>query len=218
MFTGLIESLGTLIESQPDLDGIGRRLAVAAPFAAELDLGESVSVNGTCLTVVDCTPERFTVQVSPTTLDLTTMGLLEPGTRVNLERSVTPSTRLGGHWVLGHVDTRGRIDRIHTEGQSHHITIAYPPQYSRWVLPQGSITLDGISLTIVARDDTSVDVTIIPHTWSHTNIQQWRPGSLVNIEFDVLGKYLEHLMAPYRDATQSSNLFEGGMMNAKPTL
>lgn len=196
MFTGLIECLGAVRENTRDTDQVSRVLTVTAPFATELTLGESVSVNGTCLTVVDNTPDSFTAQVSPTTLDITTLSGLKPGDRVNLERSVTPTTRLGGHWVLGHVDTRGTIGSIVADGEAHHITITYPEQYARWVLPQGSITLDGISLTIVERHTDSVRVTIVPHTWTHTNIQNWQPGGAVNIEFDVLGKYVEHLLTP----------------------
>lgn len=197
MFTGLIEDLGTIAETRVDQDQVGRWMTIRAPFAGELSLGESVSVNGTCLTVVACLPDAFSVQVSPTTLAITTLGALKSGQRVNLERSVTPETRLGGHWVLGHVDTRGRVAAVVPEGDAHHITVHYPDEFQRWVLPQGSITLDGISLTIVDCGPGYVSVTIIPHTWSHTVIQDWAPGTLVNVEFDVLGKYLEHLMAPH---------------------
>lgn len=197
LFTGLIETLGTVVEARPDEDGIGRWLEIAAPFCHELSLGESVSVNGTCLTVVTLSLDRFGTQVSPTTLGLTTMGQLTPNAHVNLERSVTPATRLGGHWVLGHVDTRGRVATLAKQGDSHHITIQYDPQYQRWVLPQGSVTLDGVSLTIVDIAPGQLSVTIIPHTFSHTNIQSWSTGDAVNMEFDVLGKYVEHLMAPH---------------------
>ncbi len=197
MFTGLIEELGTIADTRIDQDGVGRWMTIRAPFAGDLTMGESVSVNGTCLTVVELLPDAFGVQVSPTTLNITSLGHLTAGQRVNLERSVTPQTRLGGHWVLGHVDTRGTVYSIVPEGEAHHITVQYPEEFQRWVLPQGSITLDGISLTIVDQGPDHVSVTIIPHTWSHTIIQDWAPGTLVNVEFDVLGKYLKHLMEPY---------------------
>ncbi len=197
MFTGLIEALGTIADTRIDQDGVGRWMTIRAPFAGKLSLGESVSVNGTCLTVVEVRPDAFSVQVSPTTLNITTLGHLNAAQRVNLERSVTPETRLGGHWVLGHVDTRGTVLAVVPEGDAHHITVQFPDEFQRWVLPQGSITLDGISLTIVDRAPNQVSVTIIPHTWSHTIIHDWAQGTLVNVEFDVLGKYLEHLLDPY---------------------
>jgi riboflavin synthase len=168
-------------------------------FAADLALGESVSINGTCLTVVKQDHETFQAQVTPTTLALTTLGHLNPGDKVNLERSVTPATRLGGHWVLGHVDGVGRIESIEAEGDSHHVLVRYPSDHQRWVLPQGSITIDGISLTVVKRAESQLGVTVIPHTWTHTIAQYWKPGAAVNLEFDVLGKYVEQLTAPYRD-------------------
>lgn len=211
MFTGLIEDIGTVASTRIDSDGVGRRITISASFAAALTLGESVSVNGTCLTVVDSTPQHLDVQVSPTTLELTTMGMLEPGQRVNLERSVTPATRLGGHWVLGHVDTRGTVQSITANGDAHHIVVAYPIQYQRWVLPQGSVTLDGISLTIVELSEGRLGVTVIPHTWSHTIIQDWRGGSPINMEFDVLGKYVEQLAAPYVATI-------GGITHERPVL
>lgn len=197
MFTGLIESVGQVVNARIDRDGVGRFLAIEAAFAAELALGESVSVNGTCLTVVEHGANGFGVQVSPTTLQLTTLGQWLPGQRVNLERSVTPSTRLGGHWVLGHVDTVGQVASVAADGESRHISLLYPSEYQRWVLPQGSITLDGISLTIVECAAGRLGVTIIPHTWQHTNVQDWESGTAINLEFDVLGKYAEHLLAPY---------------------
>lgn len=198
MFTGLVESVGTVLSSDPDRDSVGRRLDVAAFFAAKLDLGESVAINGTCLTVVQRNPHGFSVQISPTTLALTTLGELQRDDRVNLERSVTAATRLGGHWVLGHVDTRGTVHAIVRVGDNHHITIRYPADYDRWVLPQGSVTLDGVSLTVLDPSPGQLTVTIIPHTWSHTIIQDWHVGTSVNMEFDVLGKYVEHLLAPHR--------------------
>ncbi len=197
MFTGIVEAIGRVRANERQVGGASRRLVVDAPFATSLTLGESVSVNGTCLTVVQITDQAFHADVSPTTLEITTMGDLKPNRTVNLERSVTPATRLGGHWVLGHVDTQGTVASIEVEGDAHHIDIRYPKEYSRWVLPQGSLTLDGVSLTIVERSDHNVKVTIIPHTWEHTIIHDWAIHTRINIEFDVLGKYVEHLLAPY---------------------
>ena len=197
MFTGLVEALGTVTLTRLDHDGVGRWMEIAAPFCQDLKLGESVSVNGTCLTVVTVLTGHFGVQVSPTTLSLTTMGGLRAGDQVNLERSLMPATRLGGHWVLGHVDTRGTVESIRSEGASRHVTVSYDRAFQRWVLPQGSVTLDGISLTVVDTSPGQLTVTVIPHTLMHTNMQQWNETSVINIEFDVLGKYVEHLLIPY---------------------
>ena len=200
MFTGLVEALGTIVQSHEDRDGVGKLIEVEVPFASELTLGESISINGTCVTVVTRTDSSFAAQITSTTLGLTTLGSLTVGQKVNLERSVTPATRLGGHWVLGHVDARGTVQEVVAEGDSHHVTIEYPQEYDRWVLPQGSLTLDGISLTIVQKKANRVIVTIIPHTWSHTIAHEWRKDQSVNIEFDVLGKYVEQLLVPYQTA------------------
>lgn len=201
MFTGLVETLGTVAAAHPDSDETGRWLEINAPFVPELSVGESVSVNGTCLTVVKILADHFAAQLSPTTLALTTLKELVVGAPVNLERSVTPATRLGGHWVLGHVDTVGVVERIQHDGDSHHVSITYPAQYQRWLLPQGSLTIDGISLTLVGRSASQCQVTIIPHTWNHTIANRWNIGTKVNLEFDVLGKYVEQLLAPYQDHT-----------------
>ncbi|MCY0879525.1 MAG: riboflavin synthase [Firmicutes bacterium] len=198
MFTGIVEAVGEVIALVPDADQVSRRLAVASPLARDLELGESVSVNGVCLTVIAQTDAEFFMQISPTTLRLTTLGGLRPGQRVNLERSVTPATRLGGHWVLGHVDTVGRIQAVTPEGEARHVEVAFPPEYGRWVLPQGSIAIDGVSLTIVKVGEGSLTVTLIPHTLAHTILSHWQSGTAVNLEFDVLGKFVEHLLAPYR--------------------
>lgn len=203
MFTGIIESLGRLDRSQIDNDGVGRRLQISAPWAHELALGESVAINGICLTVVKSETTQFAVQASPTTLAITTLGHLNPGQQVNLERSVTPATRLSGHWVLGHVDAKGEVARIEAEGESHNITVTYPPQFERWLVPQGSITLDGISLTVVdvSTESHQLSVTIIPHTFLETTIHGWQTGTIINLEFDALGKYVDRLIKPYQGAS-----------------
>jgi riboflavin synthase len=198
MFTGLVEAIGRVVAEEPDRDQVGLRLTIQCDFARDLAIGESVSINGTCLTVISHTGTEFLVQISHTTLRLTTLGQLVPGQRVNLERAVTAATRLGGHWVLGHVDTVGRVQSIERHGDTRDITVLFPEEYKRWVLPQGSITLDGVSLTIVDARANAVRVTIIPHTLTQTIIGEWQVGTAVNVEFDVLGKYVEHLLVPYR--------------------
>lgn len=195
MFTGLVETIGTITEAQLEPDGISQRLTIQATDFHDLTLGESIAVNGVCLTVVDISPPAFAVQVSPTTLALTTLGSLNNGDLINLERSVTPATRLGGHWVLGHVDATGQISHISIQGEAHHVTIAYNPKFSDLILPLGSVTLDGVSLTVVSCRDGEFQVTLIPHTQRTTTLGSWTSRQQVNIEFDVLGKYIKHLLS-----------------------
>lgn len=197
MFTGLVEAMGDVLSNDLQTDGVTRRLGIRAPFAEHLTLGESVAINGICLTVVEQDAESFYADVSPTTRKLSTVDLWQPRDMVNLERSVTPETRLGGHWVLGHVDTTGSIQKIVRAGQSRHLTIAYPERFRSGILALGSITVNGVSLTLVDCTDDVFRVTIIPHTWRMTGFQYATIGQKVNLEFDVLGKYVAHLMAPY---------------------
>ncbi|MDA8195274.1 MAG: riboflavin synthase [Thermaerobacter sp.] len=197
MFTGIIESTGVMQSRTPLGDGVSETLLIAAPFCEQLVSGESVSVNGVCLTVTGIGSRQFEAVVSPTTLRLTTLGGIETGRSVNLERSVTPATRLGGHWVLGHVDGTGRIAQIEPEGEVRHVTISFDRGFAPYVLPLGSITVDGISLTVVATEPGWLTVTIIPHTLAHTTLGEAIAGQAVNLEFDVLGKYVQHLLAPY---------------------
>jgi riboflavin synthase len=195
MFTGLVETIGTISETRWEPDEVSERLTIHATDFHDLALGESIAVNGVCLTVVDISPHTFSVQVSPTTLALTSLGSLNIGDRVNLERSVTPTTRLGGHWVLGHVDTTGKIAQISAEGEAHHVNISYNPEFSDLILPLGSVTLDGVSLTVVSAHDGEFRVTLIPHTQHTTTLGGWKSGHPVNIEFDILGKYIKHLLS-----------------------
>jgi riboflavin synthase len=197
MFTGIVEEFAPLVENRLAKDGIARELVIQSSLAAALGNGESIAINGVCLTVTHITSDRFSVQVSPTTLQLTSIPEWSVGSLLNLERSVTPSTRLGGHWVLGHIDTTGMVSQIRPEGDSHHVLVDFPAAFQRWVLPQGSITIDGISLTVVDEIPGQLAVTLIPYTWQHSAVHQWRQGTRVNLEFDVLGKYAERLLAPY---------------------
>lgn len=212
MFTGIVEATGRVISRSEWGDDASEALVISAPFAQELALGDSVSVNGVCLTVTHIGPQQFSAVMSPTTLRLTTMGTLTRDQVVNLERSVTPESRLGGHWVLGHVDATGTLVQILTEGDTRHLTIEFDPQFSPLVLPLGSITLDGISLTIVDSGPYWLTVTIIPHTLASTALQHARIGQSINLEFDVLGKYVRHLLTPYMSSfpTQTNDRNEGG--------
>jgi len=207
MFTGLIESVGT-IESVD-----GGNLVVMAPFARELSLGESVAVNGVCLTAVDSDPSSFTAQLSPETLRVTSLGRLTPGSRVNLERAVRADARLGGHFVLGHVDATAAIskwepafaeavasaeasaDRSAGKPQGDHwwFEVVLPNALESWVVEKGSIAVDGISLTIARLSADSLGIQIVPHTRAHTNLGDRRVGDIVNLEADIIGKYAARL-------------------------
>jgi riboflavin synthase len=194
MFTGIVEELGT-VESLED-QGDAVRLTVSGPVVTDdAELGASISVNGVCLTVATREGETFTADVMQETLAKTSLGALEPGGRVNLERAVTPATRLGGHIVQGHVDgtgtVRGRTPSDHWEV----VEISLPADLARYLVPKGSITVDGISLTVVDVDDTSFTVSLIPETLARTTLGFRQPGDVVNLEVDVIAKYVEKMVA-----------------------
>ena len=191
MFTGLVDALGT-VRSATDTHG-GRRLVLAAPYADDLVLGESVAVDGCCLTVVATRDGAFEADAVAETLRKTTLGALAPGARVNLERALLPTTRLGGHVVLGHVDAVGEIVSVVDDGGgSHLVTVAYPEAFAAYLIPVGSVTVSGVSLTVARLDDPApgtFTVAVIPHTWAATTLGEATPGRRVNLEFDVVGKY-----------------------------
>jgi len=190
MFTGLIESLGTVIALHPEDTGI--RLTVQnSMIAQDLPLGASVAINGVCLTVVAVKHNTFQFQVGPETLRLTNLGTLQPGDRVNLERSLRLGDRLGGHIVQGHVDGLGRIDRRETQGEWETIWFHCPAPLARQMVPKGSITVDGISLTLVDVGLEKFSVALIPHTLAATTLGIKRPGDAVNLETDLFAKYIE---------------------------
>lgn len=188
MFTGLIERTGELAELKPTPAGL--RARIATPLGNEVAPGDSVAVNGVCLTVVTCDPGGFYADIGPETARVTTLAGLQRGALVNLERPLRPDSRLGGHFVQGHVDATGRIEDIRDEGASHWLTIGYPPANAALLIHKGSIAVDGISLTVAGLDPRRFDVQVIPFTWSHTSLRAARPGDAVNLEFDMLGKYV----------------------------
>jgi len=200
MFTGLIESLGRIV-AVTDAPA-GMRLRVGTDLAAELVLGESIAVNGVCLTVIDAGEEGVVFDVSPETARVTTLGDLAAGSLVNLERSLKADARVGGHFVQGHVDATGTIEDLRQEGDSYRLTVAIPSALMPLIVHKGSITVDGVSLTVASIDDARkrFDVQIIPFTWQHTRFSAARPGDAVNVECDILGKYvvraLERRAAP----------------------
>jgi riboflavin synthase len=190
MFTGLVESLGRIVDVART--PVGLRVTVGADLASGLTPGESVAVNGVCLTVVEAAGRSMTFDVSPETARVTTLGALEPGALVNLERSLRVDARLGGHFVQGHVDATGRIEDLRQEGDSYRLTVGVPGAFMPLIVPKGSIAVDGVSLTVASIDDARhrFDVQLIPFTWQHTRFSASRMGDPVNVECDILGKYV----------------------------
>jgi riboflavin synthase len=188
MFTGLIEALGEVAEVKPTPAGF--RLRLTTTLAAEITPGDSLSVNGVCLTVVSCDAADIHADISPETARVSALGALRRGAVVNLERPLRADARLGGHFVQGHVDATGTIEDIRQDGDSYWVTIKYPVLLAPYLVRKGSIAVNGISLTLAGLDDRCFDVQIIPYTWQHTNLHSAKPDDLVNIECDILGKYV----------------------------
>jgi riboflavin synthase len=192
MFTGIIEEIGTIESTK--LSGSGVRLKVRAPkSASELKVHDSVDINGACHTVVWRDNNSFEVESVEETLKKTGIGNLKPGDPVNLELPMRLNERLGGHLVLGHVDTTGIILRIEKREGSWFIFITIPVEFGRYIVPVGSISIDGVSLTIAELKGTDFAVSIIPYTMDNTIFKFYRAGSVVNIEFDIIGKYVERM-------------------------
>jgi len=194
MFTGIIEELGhvKLIEQR----GENARIVISArEVTSGTNHGDSIAVNGVCLTALDITKDSFAADVSSETLRRSTLGRLKPGTPVNLERAVTPTTRLGGHIVQGHVDGRGKYLGVDSHGESWTLRIGYPDELGRYLVFKGSVSVEGISLTIANLTNEYFEIAIIPKTWEMTNLSSLRPGDDVNLEVDVIAKYVERLLS-----------------------
>ena len=226
MFTGIIEELGTVadirrgsepaggaklvlrakkvlaLESEPRPQGSGQSeplLRARELHNARLQEGESIAVNGVCLTAREITAETFAADLSPETVERSSLGSLRPGTRVNLERAMTPASRFGGHIVQGHVDGVGKLVALDPLPDGNYwLSVDLPPDLARYVVSKGSIALDGISLTVARLDGQRVGVAIIPHTYENTSLGDLRPGDPVNVECDVLAKYVEKLLASFQ--------------------
>ncbi|HKI44424.1 MAG TPA: riboflavin synthase [Balneolales bacterium] len=188
MFTGIIEHVGH-IEAINELDG-GREFTINSAVSAHLEIDDSICINGVCQTVVKKTDHDFTVQAVEETLRKTTFGNLEIGQVVNLERSLSLNQLLDGHIVQGHVDTTGSVGDIHKEGTDYLISIRYPADFAHLLVGRGSVSVDGISLTVARLTDEIFTVAIIPYTFRHTNVKTLKAGDSVNLEFDILGKYV----------------------------
>jgi riboflavin synthase len=213
MFTGIIEHLGTIesLEARPDGPQAGGRITIHTPkLAASLSVSQSVAVNGCCLTVVALTSTSFSADLSGETVRKTSFGAqpqaLKIGALVNLEQPLTAGKEFGGHFVLGHVDTIGRITQLEREGDSWWLGVEIPEDFARYVVPKGSITIDGISLTVARWQYRIAHVAIIPYTYAHTNLCERQPGDPVNLEGDVLGKYVEQHLEARKSARSQSTL------------
>ena len=194
MFTGIIEEVGTIQSIRNSGKGKVVTVRSTKKFLGDVRIDDSISVSGTCLTVIRRTPTVFTVEAVEETLKKTTTGSLRTGGKVNLEKAVKMSDRLGGHLVLGHVDTVGTIIAIVPQTLSWMFEVEFSPEYMKYVIPVGSISFDGISLTVAERKLSSVVVAIIPHTMEKTIFGMKKKGDRVNIEFDLVGKYIEQFL------------------------
>jgi riboflavin synthase len=193
VFTGLVEDLGTVTSVDVTSDGV--RIAITSPLARELSEGDSVAVNGVCLTATGlCGGELFGADVMNETLRRSSLSELEAGSRVNLELPVKPESRLGGHIVQGHVDGVGAVDGLVDDGFARRVTIAADPGLLRYVVEKGSITVDGVSLTVASVTDSSFDVSLIPETLERTTLGATEKGTPVNLEVDIVAKYVEKLV------------------------
>src|SRR6266446_5328227 len=193
MFTGIIEERGRIREV--DKRGEDARIIIEArTVTADSAEGDSISVNGVCLTALDVQPDSFAAAVSKETLLRSTLGSLRAGSPINLERAVTPATRLGGHIVQGHVDARGKFLGFESHGESWTFRIAYPKEIARYLVFKGSVAVEGISLTISNLSYDYFEIAVIPKTWEVTNFSQLKPGDEVNLEVDVIAKYVERLL------------------------
>lgn len=193
MFTGIIEELGRV--KSIELRGDGVRISIEAKLVADgTKEGDSISVNGVCLTAIDVRDTSFSADGSSETLQRSTLGSLRVGSVVNLERAVTPQTRLGGHIVQGHVDVRGNFVSSKDHGGSWTVRISYPTELARYLVFKGSVAVEGISLTIAELTEEYFEIAVIPKTWEVTNFSHLRPGDAVNLEADIIAKYVERIL------------------------
>jgi riboflavin synthase len=199
VFTGIIQDIGRV--ASVTSGGSGRVVTVATRLAGELHIGDSIAVDGVCLTVTSREADGFSADVSPTTARLTTFDNITPGQRVNLELPLRPTDRIGGHWVMGHVDAVGVVAETEDEGDVRHLTVRVPPPGRSYLVERGSVAVSGVSLTIVSVADDGFRVTLIPHTLSVTTLGDLVPGARVNLEYDIVGKYVLRLAEVWRNRT-----------------
>ena len=195
MFTGLIQDVGTVESVASSADGV--RLRIATSLGAEISSGDSVAVDGVCLTAASADSAGFEVEAMNQTLAVTSLAAIESGSRVNLELAMKASDRLGGHIVQGHVDGVGEVASVEDDGFAKRLRVTLPPELLRYVIDKGSIALDGVSLTVAALGDDWVEVSLIPETLERTTLGEAAPGRKINVECDVVAKYVEKLVSPF---------------------
>jgi riboflavin synthase len=205
MFTGIIENTGTI--SRLEINSTGGRITIHAPaLASKLAISASVAVNGCCLTIVHRDDDSFAADLSGETIAKTSFAALKSGARVNLEQPLTAGQEFGGHFVLGHIDGTGRVAQLTGEGDHWWYGVEVPPDCARYVVLKGSITIDGISLTVARWHNRIAEIAVIPYTYSQTNIRDRVPGDPVNLEADIFGKYIERYLAQRESAAVSTPL------------
>lgn len=192
MFTGIIEYLGDVVNLKEDRENLN--ITMKTPLARKLKIDQSVAHNGVCLTVVQQSDQQYTVTAIKETLEKSNLGDLSTGDLVNLERCMKMGGRLDGHIVQGHVDSTAQVKGVKEEGGSWFFHFAYEPKFSHLMVPKGSVTINGVSLTVVDAEKDWFSVAIIPYTYEHTNFHRLKEGDTVNLEFDVIGKYVERMM------------------------
>lgn len=208
MFTGIIESLGQ-IESIEDKGGDARIWIHTGKLdMSDVQLGDSIAMNGVCLTVIELRSHAYCADVSGETLSLTSLKLLKKGSAVNLEKALTPSTRLGGHLVSGHVDGIGKVIDRYDDARSVRFVIEAPKELAKYIATKGSITVDGVSLTVNKVDGAQFELNIVPHTLKETIMNEYYPGRIVNLEVDLIARYLERLVLGEQAATPGSRITE----------
>jgi riboflavin synthase len=201
MFTGLVEDLGTV--ETVDRGDDGARLRIATSLASEISEGDSIAVNGCCLTATAVTADSFETEAMNQTLQVTSLGDVDESSRVNLELAMKAGDRLGGHIVQGHVDGVGTVLSVEDDGFARRIRVELSPELLRYVVDKGSITLNGVSLTVAELGETWAEVSLIPETLERTNLTEAEPGSRLNVECDIVAKYVERLVAPFAGKEQA---------------
>jgi riboflavin synthase len=194
VFTGIVETTGHISRAEPTANG-GTQLVIGTKLASELEIGASLALNGCCLTVTAVNGSEIRFDLLGETLRRTNLGDLKPGDAINLERPMLANGRFDGHIVQGHIDTTARIESIEPSGSDHRVEVALPESFSRYVVFKGSVAVDGISLTVAELHPDRFVIWIIPHTWQVTNLHQRRPGDRVNLEFDLIAKYVERMLS-----------------------
>lgn len=208
MFTGIITAVGTVVALQPQNGDLRLRIATGKLDLSDVRLGDSIAVSGVCLTATELPGDGFWADVSRETLEHTTLSAAKAGVRVNLEKALTPTTRLGGHLVSGHVDGIGKITDWRPDGRSWRLRIQAPDALARYIAAKGSICIDGVSLTVNRVDGAAFELNIVPHTLAETTLGDFQPGRLVNLEVDLIARYLERLLLGEQAARPNEALTE----------